>query len=148
MWLDTARYYAALVPDRFTEPDRDGLAEHFEAVCATPAGPDRLRLVALAGGGVAGFLLATLHRPGPDARHHFIRAARETTLSVDSLAVAERARRGGVATALMDAAHEWAAGRGALAATLETYGGSPLSVPFYERRMGYARRGIIFDRSL
>jgi hypothetical protein len=32
--------------------------------------------------------------------------------------------------------------------TLDTYGASPLSVPFYERRLGYTRRAIVFEKRL
>jgi hypothetical protein len=33
-------------------------------------------------------------------------------------------------------------------AMLDTYAASPLSVPFYERGMGYRRRSIVFERRL
>jgi GNAT superfamily N-acetyltransferase len=55
------------------------------------------------------------------------------------LAVVEAGRRGGVATALMPAAHRWGAGHGAVLARLDTYAHSPVSMPFYEQRMGYPR---------
>jgi len=38
--------------------------------------------------------------------------------------------------------------RGAAVVTLDTNLRSPLSVPFYENRMGYQRRGVIFRKEL
>lgn len=93
-------------------------------------------------------LTAGLHRPAPRDRYQFARHATVLTLSVDALAVLESVRRGGVATALMSAAHRWGAGHGAVLVMLDTYAHSPLSMPFYEQRMGYTRRAIIFDRAL
>jgi GNAT superfamily N-acetyltransferase len=146
-WLDAARYYAALDPGRFVVPDATGLAEFFEARCAAAEPPDRIRLVAQDGRRFAGFLTAGLRRPAPESRYQLMRHATLTTLSVDALVVAEWARRGGVGTALMSAAHRWGADRGAALATLDTYADSPLSIPFYQR-LGYARRAVILDRAL
>ena len=61
--------------------------------------------------------------------------------------VAGWARRSGVATALLAAAHHWGAQAGATLASLDTYADSPTSVPFYHR-MGYTRRAVILDRPL
>lgn len=41
-------------------------------------------------------------------------------------------------------AHTWSA----VCAMLDTYAVSPLSVPFYERGMGYRRRSIVFEKRL
>ena len=48
----------------------------------------------------------------------------------------------------MGAVERWARERGAVCAMLDTYAASPLSVPFYEQRMGYQRRAIIFQKRL
>ena len=49
----------------------------------------------------------------------------------------------------MDSCHEaWGRDRGAEMARLDTYAGSPVSVPFYEQRMGYQRRSIVFQKPL
>jgi hypothetical protein len=42
----------------------------------------------------------------------------------------------------------WGRERGALVAVCDTFIESPLSVPFWERRMGYKRRAIIFRNRL
>jgi hypothetical protein len=38
--------------------------------------------------------------------------------------------------------------RGAAVVRLDTYADSPVSVPFYERHMGYTRRAIVFQKPL
>jgi len=63
-------------------------------------------------------------------------------------AVAAPHRRAGVGTALMTAAEAWADEHGAATISLHTYRGSPTSVPFYEDRMGYSRRAIVFRKEL
>jgi len=45
-------------------------------------------------------------------------------------------------------AEAWGRDRGAHVARLGTYAHSPVSVPFYENRMGYERRAIIFQKNL
>ncbi|HEX7993925.1 MAG TPA: GNAT family N-acetyltransferase [Streptosporangiaceae bacterium] len=54
----------------------------------------------------------------------------------------------GVGGALLDAAETWGLSRGARVARLDTYVGSPVAVPFYEDRMGYERRSIVFQKQL
>ena len=48
----------------------------------------------------------------------------------------------------MKAVEQWAHERGARLITLEAFAASPVSVPFYEDRMGYERHGIIFAKTL
>ena len=43
---------------------------------------------------------------------------------------------------------QWARSRGAALVSLDTNLRSPLSVPFYEDRMGYARHAVIFRKVL
>ena len=43
---------------------------------------------------------------------------------------------------------EWGRSKGAVAAVCDTYSESPLSVPFWEERVGYERRAIIFRKAL
>ncbi len=104
-WLQAARYYAGRDPARFVVPDADGVAEFFKGRRAAAGQSDQTRLVADRGGRVVGLLTASVHRPAPQARYLFLRQATVTRLSVDALVVAEWARRAGVATALMSAAH-------------------------------------------
>ena len=48
----------------------------------------------------------------------------------------------------MQEAEQWARANGAVRAVLTTYVDSPISVPFYERRMAYRRRSIVFEKPL
>jgi GNAT superfamily N-acetyltransferase len=61
---------------------------------------------------------------------------------------ADAYKRQGVATKLVQAAEDWGRKRGAVVAICDTFIDSPLSVPFWERRMGYKRRAIIFRKRL
>jgi len=54
----------------------------------------------------------------------------------------------GAGTALLKAAESWGRERGAEIVRLDTYAHSPVSVPFYEERMGYTRRSIVFHKWL
>jgi GNAT superfamily N-acetyltransferase len=146
-WLDAARYYVALDPESFQVPAEDGLAGWFEELHARPD-PDLCTLVATVGGEVAGFAGARFQPPLDSADRQFVRSAAVPGVYVNALVVAERFRRGGVGTALMTAVEDWAAGRGAAMVSLDTNARSPLSVPFYEDRMGYARHGVIFRKIL
>jgi GNAT superfamily N-acetyltransferase len=64
------------------------------------------------------------------------------------VAVADDHRRQGVGTILMEAAEEWGRQRGAVVAATDTNLHSPLSVPFYEDRMGYLRQAVILRKTL
>ena len=55
---------------------------------------------------------------------------------------------GGVGTRLMEVAEAWARGRGAVLATVDTYVGSHLSVPFYLNRMRYDIQSLRFLKRL
>jgi hypothetical protein len=48
----------------------------------------------------------------------------------------------------LEAAESWGRDHDAVVARLHTYPGSPISVPFYERHMGYQRRSILFQKPL
>ncbi len=48
---------------------------------------------------------------------------------------------------LMDAAERWGRAHGAAITLLDTYD-SPLSVPFYERHLGYSRRPVRLRKDL
>ncbi len=145
-WLDAARYYVAQDPSSFQLPAEAGLADWFER--EDGGGLPLQRLVATAGGQVAGFVVATLEGPLPDARFQLLRAAACTCVYVGALAVAEEYRRAGLGTALMSAVEKWGREQGATLVTLDTNIRSPLSVPFYEDRMGYVRHGLIFRKNL
>jgi GNAT superfamily N-acetyltransferase len=71
-----------------------------------------------------------------------------TQLFIDSLGTAKTQWRRGVGTALVGAAEEWGRDKGARVAILDTYIHSPVSVPFWQERMHYSPRAIIFQKSL
>ena len=56
--------------------------------------------------------------------------------------------RHGAGAALLEAAASWGRARGVQIVQLDTYAHSPVSVPFYEQRMGYQRRAIDFEKVL
>ena len=147
-WLDGSRYYTALDPVRFQEPESDGLTEWFEELLTRPRSEDELWLVAEVDGVVVGTVSAVLQHPIDTAARQVLRSLGTTRLLVEALSVETDHQRHGIATKLMEAAEQWARGRGARLASLDTWTRSPVSVPFYERRMGYQRASIIFEKRL
>jgi GNAT superfamily N-acetyltransferase len=147
VWLNAAAYYADLEPGYFQVPAGEGLAESFEAAFGT-VGEDALMLVAELDGQVAGWLTARIERPAPGAARQMVREPGWTRLFIDALLVDRAVWREGAGTALLTAAEAWGRDRGAEVARLDTYAGSPVSVPFYEQRMGYQRRSIVFQKPL
>jgi GNAT superfamily N-acetyltransferase len=67
---------------------------------------------------------------------------------ISFVGTADAYKRTGVATQLVEAAEAWGRSKGATVAICDTYIHSPLSVPFWERRMGYARRALVFRKVL
>jgi GNAT superfamily N-acetyltransferase len=149
VWLSAGAYYASLDPALFQVPSTDGLAESFEAdIGATSESSDTLRLVAEQDGQVAGWLTARLAQPAANAAHQLLRELGWIRLMVDALVVDQAQWRHGTGTALLEAAEAWGRDRGASMVRLDTYVHSPVSVPFYERHMGYQRRSIHFAKDL
>lgn len=147
VWLDAGRYYADLVPEVIQVPEADGLGDWFEELIGGER--DGLWLVAEdPRDGVVGTVEATVAGPSPDAHRQLQRALGRTRLVVNLLAVAEGYRRRGVGTALMEAAEDWGRSEGADVAVTDTNLNSPLSVPFYEKRMGYTRQAVILRKAL
>lgn len=146
-WLSAAAYYANLDPTHFQVPDTEGLADSWEEQLAASR-EGELRLVAEAGGQVIGWLSARLQLPEDDAAAQLTREHGWTRLVVDALIVDRGYWRHGAGTALLEAAEAWGRDRGAQVARLDTYADSPISVPFYEDRMGYQRRSILFQKRL
>ena len=147
VWLSATAYYAGLDPEHFQVPPAEGLGESFEAGLG-PGGDDALALVAELGGRLAGWLTARIEHPAADAARQLVREHGWTRLFIDALLVDQAMWRTGVGTALLTAAEAWGRGRGAQVVRLDTYAGSPVSVPFYERHMGYQRRSIVFQKPL
>jgi GNAT superfamily N-acetyltransferase len=147
VWLSAAAYYADLDPEYFQVPSVEGLAESFEAGLGTGA-EDALMLVADLDGQVAGWLTARIERPAPGAARQMLREYGWTRLFIDALLVDQAVWREGAGTALLTAAEAWGRDLGAEVVRLDTYADSPVSVPFYEQRMGYHRRSIVFAKPL
>jgi GNAT superfamily N-acetyltransferase len=149
VWLSAGAYYANLEPALFQAPSTEGLAESFEAdIAKTSAVSDKLRLVAEQDGLLAGWLTAHLEYPRANAGHQQVRELGWTCLIVDALMVDQVLWRHGIGTSLLTAAESWGRDRAAVVVRLNTYPGSPVSVPFYERHMGYQRRSILFQKPL
>jgi GNAT superfamily N-acetyltransferase len=148
IWLDMTRYHADLAPELFQVPEPEGLSAWFEEWLPTANRDDRLYLVAEIEGTVVGSVLATVVRPAPDAGRQLLRELGLVRLIVDLLVVERPFWRRGVGTALMTAAEKWGRCRGAVVALLDTWIDSPVSVSFYERRMGYRRRALRMRKPL
>lgn len=147
VWLSAAAYYADLDPAHFQVPRAEGLAQGWEDELGQD-NVDSLRLVAEADGSVIGWLSARIELPEEGAVMQLTREHGWTRLAVDALLVGRDQWRHGAGTALLEAAEAWGRDRGAQVARLDTYARSPVSVPFYEDRMGYQRRSIVFQKQL
>jgi GNAT superfamily N-acetyltransferase/MFS family permease len=146
IWLDMARYHAELDPVFFRVPGRDGLAEALET-WATGVGDDALVLVAERDGRVVGFVGAAVARPDADAATQLVRELTKVRLVVAALGVLRSDWRRGIGSRLLAAAEDWGREKGATVALLDTYEGSPVSVPFYLKR-GYGRRALRLRKEL
>ena len=69
-------------------------------------------------------------------------------LWINSVGTFQKYWRRGVATTLVDAAEAWGKERGAVLSMCDTWLGSPVSLPFWEERMGYERRAVILQKEL
>jgi GNAT superfamily N-acetyltransferase len=144
--MDAARHFAELDADAFQVPAADGLVAWFEELLRRPRSEDTVWLVAEVDGRVVGSVSARLERPTEDAARQVLRDLGRVRLYVDALGVEEAYRRRGVGARLMQAVEGWGRDKGAVRSVLTTYHASPLSVPFYEQRMGYHRRSIVFEK--
>ena len=143
---ESSAYYARLAPELFAEGDLDGFAEWIAA--EWDDGPGTLALVAEVACDVAGYLEAVIQEPEEWRRFFGARDFRERRLFVNAVLTAEVHRRRGVATLLVEKAEAWGREQGASVVLLDTWAESPVSVPFWERRMGYGRRSVVFRKPL
>jgi GNAT superfamily N-acetyltransferase len=149
MWLEEGRYYAALDPDAFQAPTADGLAEWIEeGLARTRLRKDVRHLVAEVDGQLAGYVLVRIEPDTDPDRRQIVREVGERTAVIDALGTSEAFQRRGVATALVEAAENWAREQGATRVWTWTYINSPLSIPFWERRMKYRRRSVKLQKPL
>jgi ribosomal protein S18 acetylase RimI-like enzyme len=145
---ENSRFYVRIAPEHFKTPDEDGLVEFIANDGQWRDAPENLALVAEVDGEVAGYLEASVQPPLDSARWQAQRDLGETRLAINFVGTADAYKRKGVATRLVEAAEAWGRSKGATIAICDTYVESPLSVPFWERRMGYERRAIIFRKPL
>ena len=146
--LENAAYHARLAPDYFKLPDQDGLVAFIESDEEWRAAESNLALVAQVHGQVAGCLEASVQPPHETARWQAQRDLEQPRLHINFLGTADAFKRQGVATRLVEEAERWGRSKGAIVAVCDTYIDSPLSVPFWEQRMGYSRRAIILRKPL
>lgn len=146
-WLSAAAYYADLDPGHFQLPAAEGLAASWDNDLGRES-DDSLQLVAESDGQVVGWLAARIELPDANAAAGLTREPGWIRLAVDALIVDRAYWRGGAGTALLEAAEAWGRAQGARVVHLDTYAHSPVSVPFYEERMGYRRRSIVFQKRL
>jgi GNAT superfamily N-acetyltransferase len=138
--------YAELDPEHFQLPRGEAMAEDWDDYLGQSS--NDLQLVAEIDGRVVGWLRAHVEPPAENAAIQVIREPGWTRLLVDALVVDRGHWRHGAGSALLEAAESWGRGHGAHVARLDTYADSPVSVPFYEQRMGYRRRSIVFQKRL
>ncbi|MET7426731.1 GNAT family N-acetyltransferase [Dactylosporangium sp. NPDC005555] len=149
VWQEAGTFFAALEPGVLQEPQPDGLVEwHEDLYERTSADPATLMLVAETAGEIVGTAVARVHEPLPSARWQLQRDLAHRRVHVDALAVIGAARRNGVGAALMSEVERWAVEQGATVVTLETHLSNPTSMPFYEQRMGYSPREVVFRKEL
>jgi ribosomal protein S18 acetylase RimI-like enzyme len=147
-WIDAGLYYAEISPKLFQVPPADGLTDWIEQWLLTGHSESTLLQVAETAGEVVGCIVVVLHQPMESASRQLIRELGLVRVEIELLVVAEAYRRQGIGTRLMQAAEAWARNKGAVVALLNTYVDSPLSVPFYEDRLGYRRRALRFRKDL
>jgi GNAT superfamily N-acetyltransferase len=146
--IESSVYYSGLAPDLFLRADEEGFAEWLNSDIEWLGKPTSFALVAEIDGEVAGYLEASVRLPDDSARFNGNRDLRERRLFINAVITAEAHKRKGVATALVQAAEAWGRRHGARVSLCDTYYDSPQSVPFWEERMAYRRRGIIFRKPL
>jgi GNAT superfamily N-acetyltransferase len=144
---EVAQYYVDLGPRDLQLTISAGFDEELDGEVGATDGAT-LRLVAEAEGEVAGALVARLLPPEAGAKRQITPDLRETRLRIEYLATAAASRRRGVGTRLVEAAEAWGRDAGATIAETSTYHGSPLSVPFWEERMGYQEPSVNLRKPL
>ncbi|MDR0345187.1 MAG: GNAT family N-acetyltransferase [Nocardiopsaceae bacterium] len=145
-WLSAAEYHTGLDPEHFRVPAEAQPGEFEEWLGRSRDGA--LLLAAELDGRVVGWLSARIEPPHPAAASQLVRELGWTRLAIDALVVDRADWRHGAGTALLTAAEAWGREQGAEVVRLDTYSGNPVSVPFYEDRMGYQRRAIVFQKRL
>jgi GNAT superfamily N-acetyltransferase len=144
--LDGAAYYLGFAPGEFQLPDEEGLAAYIEGELEPADGS--LVLVAELDGEPAAALFARIVPALDEARFQWNPAFAHIRLSIEYLATGEAERRHGAGTALVEAAEQWGREHGATLAFTDTFLRSPVSLPFWRDRMGYAERSVSLYKPL
>jgi GNAT superfamily N-acetyltransferase len=142
-----AAYYADLAPNHFRTPVLDGFAEELDVEMES-TDHTTLHLVAEVDGEVVGALVARLLPPEDGAERQIAPDLGETRLRIDYVATDAAHRRHGVGSRLVEGAETWGRDSGATVAETWTYHRSPLSMPFWEQRMGYEERSVNLRKPL
>ena len=144
---ENASYYAERFPQDFRVPDEEGRVEFMEPAPGEST-ETFLALVAELDGELVGYLEAELLPPLETARYQSNPELGERRLFINYVGTRPQFWRRGVATKLVQAAEEWGRERGATIALCDTYLDSPVSLPFWEERMGYRRRSVRLTKRL
>ena len=144
----SALFYSKLDPETFQVPPEQALVEFFEGLLKKNRAEDTLWRVAVDQSVVIGSVMAHIRRPVPSSHVQLERVLAESVLVVDALEVDPSHQRSGYGRRLMAIAESWGRDQGSTTAMLETFARSPLSIPFYERGLGYKRHAIIFEKHL
>ena len=147
IWMENAQYYVGLAPEDFELPQTDGLAEFLDPSPESDS-DTRIFLVAELDGELAGYAVATLTPPLESANRQYVPYHAETRIYIDALGVGDRHQRRGLATRLVEELEQWGLERGATRVATDTYVESPLSVPFWQERMGYRPRSVVMWKRL
>jgi GNAT superfamily N-acetyltransferase len=142
-----ADYYVDLAPNDFRRPDEAGLVAYCEPA-VHQGEDDAIQLIAVLETEVVGVVSALIVPPHNDAGYQINPSLGETQLHIDYVATSTSHRRTGVGTMLVAAAEEWGRARGATVASTTTYVDSPLSMPFWQRRMRYTARSVNLIKQL
>jgi GNAT superfamily N-acetyltransferase len=142
---DVAQYYGRTAPHYFRVAVLGDAAAEADSEPSSTEGPT-LRLVAEVDGEIVGALAARLMASENGERTGASPAERR--LRIDYLATAPDRRRAGIGTRLVQAAEDWGRRAGATIAETTTFQGSPLSVPFWEDRMGYEELALTLEKRL
>jgi GNAT superfamily N-acetyltransferase len=147
MHVENAAYYHRLAPASFRLPDQEGLAEFVEPGHDSNS-ETTLELVAEIDGELAGRIEAHLVPADEAARFQLVPYLAAPRLWIDSLGTFQKFWRRGVGRMLVGAAEAWGRERGAVLVMCDTWLDSPVSLPFWEGRMGYRRRAVILEKPL
>ncbi|MDQ6842224.1 MAG: GNAT family N-acetyltransferase [Actinomycetota bacterium] len=128
----------------------DEVAQYYPDVGVEHEGTEgtSLRLVAETRGEVVAALIARLVPPDGEAQREQAPDSAHTRLRIEYLVTSAGYRRQGVGSRLVRAAEEWGRAAGADSAETTAFRRSPLSVPFWEERMGYEERSINLSKRL